>query len=258
MLIAGLKLLARGDISVYHFSIVRELAFFCSNSHLLSFLVLSSSFSGDRKLFTRKGVRRRFALPFTTKWRFFCIFVNFVLLLIVAWVTASREWDYMYECPASCVPRGLSRLGGPPLGWAVATTYFLVTGYGEWALQLCEQLLDHDRTLRKQAGIRTGAVGEMLGRRLRNRPIALRICQALRKVALIVRFYTFSQAIELLTVLGWFIANCVWTIQDKIAGYNILTKEEWRSENAMGFGQIVPLVLLMLPLMVFFETYHGE
>lgn len=80
----------------------------------------------------------------------------------------------------------------------------------------------------------------------------------IRKAALIWRFWSFSDVTELVTMLAWFVANTYWTWQDKLAGYRLMNQKEWTRENEMGFGQIVPLVLLMLPLMVFMETYHGE
>jgi hypothetical protein len=36
------------------------------------------------------------------------------------------------------------------------------------------------------------------------------------------------------------------------------SNEEWTKENQMGFGQIVPLLLLMLPFMTFAAAYNGK
>jgi hypothetical protein len=258
MMTAGLKMFAQDTISVYHFSIVRELAFFSSNSHLLSLLALWSTFSSDRKLYKKTGAKRRVPLSFTTKWRFFCIFAFFVLLLAGQWVTAFKDWDNMYECPAACVPSGVKELGGQPLGWAIATTYFLVAGYSQWTMQLGEKLLDREKVIRRRARVFASNTDRVLSRRLEHYPKTLGLIRSTRKAALIWRFWTFSDVTELVTMLAWFIANTYWTWQDKSAGYGLMSQKEWTRENVMGFGQIVPLVLLMLPLMVFLETYHGK
>lgn len=258
MMIAGLRMLAQGTISVYHFSLVRDLAFFSSNAHLLSLIVLWRTFTSNRKYLKKTGKRRRFALTFTTKWRFFCMFVFFVLLIAANWATASRHWDNMYDCPAACVPRGVENFGGTPLAWAIASTYFLVNGYAQWAMQLGEKVLDQEKVVRRKVRVLVAGTEEALRRQLKDYPTMVKLCRAMRLVALSLRFFAFSAATELLTMLGWFAVDTYFTVEDKMAGYQILSDKEWRRENEMGFGQIVPLVLLMLPLMTFLEAYHGE
>jgi hypothetical protein len=49
ILTAGLKMLGQGTVTAYHFSIIRDLAFFSSNAHLLSLLVPWISFGSVRK-----------------------------------------------------------------------------------------------------------------------------------------------------------------------------------------------------------------
>jgi hypothetical protein len=93
--VAGLKMYAQDAISVYHFSVVRELSFFSSNSHLLSLLALWSTFFSERKQLKASGSRRHFPAPLVTKWRFSCMFVLFVLLLVATWKTAYQQWDNM-------------------------------------------------------------------------------------------------------------------------------------------------------------------
>lgn len=257
IVVAGLKLYAQSRISVYHFTIVRDLTFFSSSAHLLSMLALWTTFTSKRKQLDKRGNRRRFPIAFTTKWRFFCIFIFFGLVLTVTWITAYEEWDNMYECPATCVPKGVKELGGQPLGWAVATTYLLVVSYTQWSLQLGERIFDQDKTVRRWCRVKSANFDEALQRRLHHLPTVIKIWKGVGKLALLWRFWLFSDATELATMLAWFIANCYWTISDKLVGYEILSDEEWRRENEMGFGQIVPLVLLMLPVMTFIDAYHG-
>jgi len=67
ILVAGPKMYARDAISIYHFSVVRELALFSSNSLLLSLLALWNTFSSERKQLKASGSKRNFPVPLVTK-----------------------------------------------------------------------------------------------------------------------------------------------------------------------------------------------
>lgn len=244
MMIAGFRMFAKGTISVYHFSTIRELAFFSSNSHLLSLLALRSIFSSDRKLYKKTAAKSQLPLSLAVKWRIFCIFAFFVLLLAGQWVTASRKWENMYECPAVCVPVSLKELGGQPLGWAIATTYFLLTSYSFSAMQLSENILDREKVCRMRVRVFLANTDRDVSRWIGNHPKTLGMKRGLRNIVLIWRFWIFSDVTELVTMLGWFSVNTFWTWQNRLSGYRLMSSEEWTRENEMGFGQIVPLVLL--------------
>ena len=47
-------------------------------------------------------------------------------------------------------------------------------------------------------------------------------------------------------------------VHDYIEGRSYMEEKEIHSENAMGFGQIIPLLLLMLPFMAAATAYYGE
>lgn len=257
ILVAGLKMYAQDSISVYLFSVVRELAFFSSNSHLLSLLALWNTFSSERKRFKPTGSKRHFPVLLVIKWRFFCMFVFFVLLLVTTWKTVYQQWDDMYACPARCVPRGTSQLGGPPLGWAIATTYFLTTTYFLYTIQLGEKILG------RQARIRAWATrpSDTLQKRLEFSPKTLGFTRFVGHAVLAWRFWVFSVATELVVVMAWGYANFVWTLPDRADGRRLMkeySNQEWTKENQMGFGQIVPLLLLMLPFMTFAAAYNGR
>jgi hypothetical protein len=62
---------------------------------------------------------------------------------------------------------------------------------------------------------------------------------------------------------GWFIANCYFVAQTRYAagdvyGYSLVGLKERAKEDEWGFGQIVPLLLLMLPTMTSVATWHGK
>jgi len=92
-------------------------------------------------------------------------------------------------------------------------------------------------------------------------PKTLNFTRFMGHAALAGRFWVFSIATELLVVLGWGYANFVWTLQDRAEGRRLMkeySNQEWNKENQMGFGQIVPLLLLMLPFMTFAAAYNGR
>jgi hypothetical protein len=256
ILVAGFKLLGEGTITAYHFSIVRDLAFFSSNAHLLSLLALWSAF-GSKQRQDKPGGRRH--VPFVTKWRFLCMFAVWCLLLAATWTTAYREWDNWASCPARCIPRGGKNLGGTPLGWAIATTYFLILQYGAYALVLGEKTLGRATYLRG----RIRGFNDVAERRLEAHVVLLNIYKVGRFVAVGWRFLFFSEFFDVLETLAWFAANCYWVVGDRRAAEQVFGDsadgiKQRAKENEWGFGQIVPLLLLMLPVMAFVETWRGE
>lgn len=171
--------------------------------------------------------------------------VFFCLLTTATWASVYREWDDWADCPARCIPKDRQNLGGEPLAWAIATTYFLVTQYSAYAMQLGEKIMGRATFLRKKAhnadkGITT---------RLRKRHTLFDIYKLLRFAVLTWRFYNWSEVCELLQMMAWFSVNCYWVRGNREAGEevfgNTIAGEKERSkEDECGFGQIVPLVLL--------------
>jgi hypothetical protein len=148
LLVASFKLPGEGEITAYHFGVARDLAFFSSNVHLLSLLVLWTSLGSERKSLKRTGERRRLPVPFVTKWRLVCMLVVMGFLMAATWQSAHRLWDDWANCPARCIPTGRNNLGGQPLKWAIASTYFLVTQYSFYAMSIGEKILGRAETFR--------------------------------------------------------------------------------------------------------------
>ena len=64
-------------------------------------------------------------------------------------------------------------------------------------------------------------------------------------------------------VTAWFSVNCCFVSQSRAHGEEVFGplpegRGERRKEDDLGFGQLVPLLLLILPLMTFTSTYHSE
>jgi hypothetical protein len=224
-------MLGQGTVTADHFSIIRDLAFFSSNAHLLCLLVLWTLFGSVRENHRRTVARRRFPVNLVTKWRFFCMLMFFYLLMIATWASAYREWDNWAHCPARCIPKGRRNVGGEPLAWAIATTYFLVTQYSTYTMQLGEKIMGRATFLRKSArdadkGITT---------RLQKRPILLATYKVLRFAVLAWRFYNWSEVCELFQMIAWFSVNCYWVRGNREAGKevfgNTITGEKERAKE---------------------------
>lgn len=270
ILAASFKLFNEGTITAYHFSIARDLAFFSSNAHLLSLLALWNALDTERKTkwkITTNGanqtgsleeVERRLPVPFVTWWRFFCMITFMMLLMAATWTSAYALWDDWADCPARCIPTGRHELHGVPFKWAIATTYFLVSQYLSYTLQLGEKIMGRAENLRT----RVCDIDKSAQAYLKTSPMLRKVYKILRIVGLSWRFYNFSEFFELIEMMAWFSVNCHWVSQNRQAassvfGYSSQGRKERAKEDEWGFGQVVPVLLLMLPAMTFMSAYHG-
>lgn len=125
-LLTGIAILVSGmirhcTISVYHFAIVSDLAWFSSYVHLLSLFVLQD-FLRDR--------------PQLRNWRVCLMLVMFVLLFAYTVIEGHWAWYDSWQYEAQCVFDDLiGNVGGLPGVWMSVSIFFLVTYYG-WAI-LC-------------------------------------------------------------------------------------------------------------------------
>lgn len=63
ILVAGMKQLFEGTISTYHFMIVTDLAWFCSNTHLFSLLVITSMRDSVKRTHPERYNEQNMVLP---------------------------------------------------------------------------------------------------------------------------------------------------------------------------------------------------
>ncbi|OCK78775.1 hypothetical protein K432DRAFT_457024 [Lepidopterella palustris CBS 459.81] len=69
-------------------------------------------------------------------------------------------------------------------------------------------------------------------------------------------FLLSSDLRHVLELIAWFTMGVVWARSDRRGGHGGMTAEQKALENSWGFGQLVPVILLMLPAMTLFEAYH--
>ncbi|KAF9873866.1 hypothetical protein CkaCkLH20_08600 [Colletotrichum karsti] len=259
ILIAGMKQLVDGSISTYHFMIVTDLAWFCSNTHLFSLLVITSMHdsvkrtSPDRYNPQNMVLARRLARAL----RIFLMAVTVVLLLYALYVGG---YEYVYEegqfrCPMKCA-LGLPKGGTPAdlmitnmtlMGYFYGTRIFMSwrTGRMFWMDRVRGYLLDNQsqpvNVLKPEAVFRRWSENRLW-----------------RWIKTVLRWTWYFFASEAETVVGltaYFLFGIQSIVEDRHIGHKEMEEDTSHDENSLAFSQLVPIFLLIIPFMGLFESY---
>ncbi|KAH6857081.1 hypothetical protein B0I37DRAFT_369136 [Chaetomium sp. MPI-CAGE-AT-0009] len=242
MLAASVIKLHSGSISVYHFSMVTNLAWLSSNVHLLALSAIQTELVGkDSSVFSRGG---------DILARVVGMLAMAALLLYCSYVAGADGWDDNYHCPAACA-MGKEK-GGEPFRWMVVNFVLVLLTYPERCLALWpaaeEWLVDRARDwIVDHRGLRK------LDRSRRMRPW--------RKVFAWFWYMLSSETIGIVVDgLIWFALGMYWTFDDRNsvhAQWKDSTDIE-KEDDVEGFGQLVPLLLLALPFLQVLEVYCAQ
>ncbi|KAI9048545.1 hypothetical protein LZ554_007378 [Drepanopeziza brunnea f. sp. 'monogermtubi'] len=71
-------------------------------------------------------------------------------------------------------------------------------------------------------------------------------------------FFFASELFDVLFQVAWFSLSIIWTVQDRNLAHSMMLKEDRKTEDMMGSGQLVPILLLVLPAMPILETFYGK
>ena len=223
-LLFGIAILIAGfwkhcSISVYHFSIVVDLAWF-SNTHMTSLSVLKCY------LQERKTLRN---------WRV-CIMILMLIMMLVAIVLASNVgWAMSKPCRAQCL------FDDPDKNFSYTNPYVvaLVLHYATSIWRVFDT--------------------SFLDEYLLKRPRAKKMRSRQWPVIVIIRVYLFTAAIfgsltiSLYYDILWFslgLMGILW-------GRNIPESDMIGDEHQLSFGQIVPMLMLASIVLSFKEVYTG-
>ncbi|KAL8730573.1 MAG: hypothetical protein Q9181_004612 [Wetmoreana brouardii] len=251
-LLVGLSILTAGfvkhcTISVYHFSIVYDLAWFSSNTHMTSLSVL------------RVYLESR---PSLRNWRVCLMLAVFIAMLVADVLSGHRLWYDSWNSSAQCLFDDLQgNIQGEPARWMAADIFLLVYGYGVTILRLynttaLKHLLDKltskmriaQSVIRNNAssyeGIRSLIILIML------MPLDLLLGVAIKGCIAVITCLD-SMTIGLCFDIGWFAYGLRNIIEDR----NIPAADIDGNENEWGFGQIVPVLLLSSIVLTFKELY---
>lgn len=259
MLSAAIFKLNRGSITVYHFNMVTNLAWFSSNVHLLALLALRTQFlrslkKGQRREYSRNGGQSRFwaslnrGADVLVRVMFMLLLAG--LLLYCAYVSGAEGWNDNYNCPASCgfdMPRG-----GIPLRWTIANFVLVIWAYPTrclllwplagslWIDKLRHRVVD-DKGL--------GTTG-----------VAKEEPALWWQVFAGLWYFLASETFEVFfDGFIWFGLGVWWTLDDRSQMHDFWGPTESEKENSFeGFGQLLPLLLLGLPFIQVLSTYCGK
>ncbi|KAK4164339.1 hypothetical protein QBC43DRAFT_370002 [Cladorrhinum sp. PSN259] len=252
--VAGLHQKDKNEpMTVYHFDIATDLAWFSSITHLSSLLVLRYQHSPTAK----KGPDR-VKLPWRMKgWplkihvgaRLVLMLLFASLLLYASWVTGYQCWDYDTACPAKCTlgqPKG-----GSPQQWLVVNWVLIFVGYTRHVLGLSVTIrsfwLDHVRRFvvpHKPVGLKKLDWGPRRA-----------ITDLFKTLFFWVWNMCCSDIFDIMELLLWFGLGCYGIIDTRNDGHEVMTETEAEAEDRIGFGQLVPIVLLLSSPLAVIESY---
>lgn len=256
ILIAGFVGLAQ-DISVYHFQIVIYLAWMSSSVHLSALTMLAEYLSKRKALLW---------------WRIAGMLILFVFLLVALIPTASNLWAVLipvddngdqyisiWSIPAKCFwfrTYGIGVNPDAPLGFVLLLVSYMwkVGGlfrtsrsfHHRWVRGVPEYYLE---TLLNKEALRSAT-------RSKGKRTSWRYRIIMGVYVVIVAFYEFGASFAASLWLS-FLGLVFGTIQIEIPRSQNLS---WSAavENKWGFGQIVPLVLLVQPLGAVLEHFRKK
>lgn len=248
MLIAGF--IRHASISVYHFSIVGNLAWIASSSHFTTLTVLGRYLQHHHVLRDVKVV---------------LIALQGVLLLANSVLAGHEDWFDSGRFPAQCLfDDFVGHVGGSPALWmaidiaSIGIFYPLTIlsvykrPYLFLALWLYEKPLAFmDGCIHTlEAGMGSGASALV---RYWSALLVLGLLMA-RWVFIVAALLSGSIWIDLLGDFAWLLYG-FWSLS---SSRDISPSEMHGNENEMTFGQIVPILLLSLTALAMNEAYDGE
>ena len=271
-LLTGMAVLIAGyvkcNISVYHSSIVSDLAWFASGTHLSSLQILK---------------RYLVEHPATRILRVLLLLAMGGLLFSLTVYQGNQLWYDSTTEPAQCLfVDTVGNVGGAPAYWMSANISLILLGYGSTILFLFPEYVksSHGVVLYKKAMRKASGGVQMIMSFLKGFPstvlstqdtleiaaILIKLVAALLIIfplaALCAILYFFSLMIDSYFVgalfdIFWFFFGLYYLLQDRANGVQYMKEEDQSVENQWGFGQFVPMFLIFLPMMTAWEIWYG-
>ncbi|KAF4835606.1 hypothetical protein CGCTS75_v002377 [Colletotrichum tropicale] len=260
ILVAGMKQLFEGTISTYHFMIVTDLAWFCSNTHLFSLLVITSMRDSVKRTHPERYNEQNMVLPrrMARALRIFFMATTVVLLLYALYVGGYAEIyePGQFRCPMKC-SLGLPKGGDPAslmivnmvmMGYFYGVRIFMSSRTGRifWMDHVRSRLIDNQT--QQFNVLQPEAV--FVARWTEN--TAWRWCKAAFRGV----WYFFASEVETIVgLMAYFSFGIQAVVDDRRIGHSEMEQDEKDEENSLMFSQLVPIFLLIIPFMGLFESY---
>ena len=244
------------SISVYHFALVNDLAWFSATVHLTTLTVLQDYFL-ERKVLRNCRVG---------------LMAIMALLLVASTVMEGHyQWYDSWPYDAQCIFDNLNgNIGGQSRYWMVVNLCLIFTNYPMNIIRLfnapmkfverwfeTEPMTAKDRAIERLEEIIshttspsffTGSMKRFTCR------LSIMIIQWIILAYLALMALIGSRTCDLILNAIWFLLGLLSIIEDR----DIPSSKMDGDENAMTFGQIIPILLLSSLVLVFLEAYNGK
>ncbi|KAL8773219.1 MAG: hypothetical protein Q9209_001895 [Squamulea sp. 1 TL-2023] len=258
-LLVGISILITGfikhcSISVNHFTIVTDLAWFSSSTNMTALSVLQVYLLEH---------------PPLRNWRVCLMLVIFVFLIVALVLQGHREWTNSWNSPAQCLFDGfLVNLGGEPAMWMTLQISALICNYSFSILGLFDSgKFDYlffekpvrrmERSIAKLQKKKETSISKEGWQSYTSSVLLLPawvLVSIARKAYISLAAIVNSIAINLCLDIFFFVFG-IWSI---ISDRNIPRSEMIGNENEWGFGQIVQVLLLASIILNFKDCYTKQ
>ncbi|KAF1955306.1 hypothetical protein CC80DRAFT_536280 [Byssothecium circinans] len=269
ILIVAIVKLANGSLTMYHFSICSNLAWFSHGVHTMTLGVLSSYFRRRVKFPERAttlgqlpdesgtGKVKRRRLPLMNGLRMVLMSICAVLLIFCLVLQGYRSWYDVLACPADCARKDLiGNYGGSSGATSTAMIILLLVSHPFDIMDLTNTGVKILRDVRFQH------MKKLDGKLRLNAPPDSKPAKsyaALRKVATYGWWWVRSIMFATLLNISWFALGISTLMSDRALGHAIMESQKVENkELEWGFGQLVPLIFCVLPFIAAGESYRDE
>ena len=244
------------SISVYHFALASDLAWFSANAHLITLPLLA------------RFLERR---PVLRNWRVIMIACLAVMLATSSVMQGHRDWYDSWAYNAQCLFDDLlGNIGGEPAFWMGLNLFFIGYGYplsiimlykkprtalAHWLYEKPEVFSRHWITQLKSEraqNLCSGPTNAQMKCAILSIPLGILL--AIRILHRALADIITSRVMALGADILWFAYGLYGLIEDR----SLPPSEMEGTENEMSFGQITPILLLSSTVFVFREAYDGQ
>ncbi|MCJ1404189.1 ADP-ribosylation factor GTPase activating protein, ER-Golgi transport [Xylographa trunciseda] len=241
LLVAFLKC----DITTYHFSIIIDLVWFSSNSHLTAMLILND--------YLMEYHAARF-------WRVILMGAMCLLLMVATILETNQLWYDQLPTPVRCTFLDTGgNMKGSIVGYTVLTFILLVYGYSITIFPLFSPVNNRMENLsmkfEKWVEAHVKPDKKKLRTHSRFRTLVTEIgCRCIYGFWQISMYFNY---INFLFDLVWFGLGVLFLFQDIAAGQSYMDNSS-SSIQSWGFGQLIPMFLLSIPILTVSEIFYEE
>jgi hypothetical protein len=255
---AAIHALQNQSITVYHFNIIMDMAWFSSNVHLLTLCILRSFLESPR-LSNVLSVSRSHG-PLQRLLRIMAMVVLAALLLHCSAIAGFEGWDNAVNCSAQCITKGKRR--GAPHRQMIVTYIFVIQSYTVQIVRVtpsiqkffANHLMPWIERLDNKACGRKEEDDSASTRSKLQKPIDVAY-GSIRKTVIVLWYFFTSDFEFMIEMIAWYGLGLYWTFSDRKAGRRHMDTSEMSKENHIGFGQLVPLLLIVLATLAAMESF---